>query len=264
MIRNYADLTSYEMGQIVREETIVLIPLGAVEQHGHQAPLGTDMMIAGAMPEYIRQEMEKRDPDFPMLLFPAIPVGLSVEHMAFPGSITMKPDTYYHVLYDIAESLHTHGFRKLVFLVCHGGNRPAVELLSRQLRHDFGIYAFILSSGAFSHPEVQATISEGNSWDFHGGEMETSMVMAIRPESVKPSLSETGYKAGGYRGKNAVNFSGPAALPWMGEDLEDCHGRPIGIGGNPAGASAEKGRVILRRSAKELIPALMEIRDWEI
>ena len=264
MIRYYRDLTRKEMEAVDKERTVVMIPVGAIEQHGSQAPLGTDMMIAEAMPEYIRKEMEQEDPDYPMLIFPVIPVGLSVEHLNFCGSVSFKPDTYYHLIYDIAESIAHHGFRKIAFLVCHGGNRPVLDVLSRQLRHDSGIYPFVLASGAFLHPEVQATISPENSWDFHGGEMETSMVMAIHPETVKLELSETGYKRGGYAGQTAINFSSAAALNWMGEDLQTEDGRPIGIGGDPRGATAEKGEIIFRRSAKELIPALLSIRDWKM
>ena len=73
MIRNYRDLTRLEMEQVNREETIVLIPLGALEQHGNQAPLGTDDIIAEAMTQYLKKELEAVDPDFPMLLFPVIP-----------------------------------------------------------------------------------------------------------------------------------------------------------------------------------------------
>ena len=181
MIQYYRELTRLEMEQIDRERTIVLIPLGALEQHGNQAPLGTDGLIADTMPRYLKEELLAADPDFPMLIFPTIPIGLSTEHKNFCGSVTLKPDTYYHMLYDIGASLAHHGFKKIAFLVCHGGNTPIVQVLSRELRSDFGLYAFILSSGAFSHPDVKATVSPEHIWDFHGGEMETSMVMAIDP-----------------------------------------------------------------------------------
>lgn len=77
MIRNYRDLTRLEMEQVNKDETIVLIPLGALEQHGNQAPLGTDDIIAEAMTDYIRRELEgepsSEDSDFPMLVFPGHP-----------------------------------------------------------------------------------------------------------------------------------------------------------------------------------------------
>ena len=208
MIRNYRDLTRWEMEQVDRENTIVLIPLGALEQHGNQAPLGTDDIIAEAMSQEIKKALEAEgEEDFPMLLFPVIPVGLSTEHKNFCGSVTVRPDTYYHLLYDICVSLAHHGFKKLAFLVCHGGNAPIAQVLSRELRSELGIAPFILSAGAFGHPDVKATISKGNIWDFHGGEMETSMVMAVDESLVKLELSEAGFDrlgVGGLENKRRI------------------------------------------------------------
>lgn len=259
MIRNYRDLTRLEMEQVDKEETVVLIPTGALEQHGNQAPLGTDDIIAEAMLDYLRKELPD---DYPMLYFPVIPVGLSTEHKNFCGSITLKPDTYYHMLYDICESLIHHGFRKIAFLVCHGGNAPVIQILSRELRSEFKISPFILSSGAFSHPDVKATISEGNVWDFHGGEMETSMVMAVHPELVKLETATAG-KPTAFEHNQSLMPYGPVSIGWVAEDWEDQNGNPIGIGGDPKGASAQKGDIILTTSAKALVPGLLEIRKWK-
>ena len=262
MILRYSELTRLEMEQIDKEETIVLIPLGALEQHGNQAPLGTDDIIAQAMTEYLTRALEAEDPDFPMLIFPVIPVGLSTEHRNFCGSITLKPDTYYHLLYDICASLAHHGFNKLALLICHGGNAPIAQVLSRELRSELGISPFLLSSGAFSHPDVKATVSEGNIWDFHGGEMETSMVMAVNPSLVKLKTSEAGIPAA-FKANQALQPYGPVSIGWVSEDWKTEDGRPIGIGGDPSGATAEKGRIILKTSADALVPGLLEIRKWK-
>ena len=253
MIRNYMDLTRLEMEQVDRKNTLVLIPCGAIEQHGNQAPLGTDTIIANDMCRYLREELPE---DLDMLVFPVLPVGLSIEHMKFCGSITLEPDTYYHVLFDICMSLSTHWFRKVVFLICHGGNTAVIQLMSRRLRAKTDLYPFYLSSGAFSNPKVQATISKGNTFDFHGGEMETSMVMANHPQLVHLEEAKAGHN-------NGLFFSG-AGIGWMGEDWIDDEGKPIGIGGDPSGATAEKGEIILRESAKELVPKLLAIRDYRI
>ena len=263
MIRKYRELTRLEMEQVDKEETIVLIPVGALEQHGNQAPLGTDDIIAEAMVEYLGKALEEAgEADFPILAFPVIPVGLSTEHKNFCGSITLKPDTYYHLLYDISESLYRHGFRKIAFLVCHGGNLPVIQILSRELRSELGMSPFILSSGAFGHPDVQATISEGNHYDFHGGEMETSMVMAVDETLVKLETSEAGIPSA-FVGNQTLKTGGNVTIGWVSEDWKTAEGKPIGIGGDPGGATAEKGRISLETSAKVLVPGLMEIRNWK-
>ena len=67
----------------------------------------------------------------------------------------------------MGQSIAHHGFKKLVLLVCHGGNAPVANLISREVRSDFKVYPFVLNSGAFDHPAVKATISKGNTFDFH-------------------------------------------------------------------------------------------------
>ncbi len=263
MLRKYRELTRLEMEQVDKEHTIILIPVGALEQHGNQAPLGTDDIIAEAMVEYLDKALEEAgEPDFPMLVFPLIPVGLSTEHRNFCGSVTLRPDTYYHLLYDICVSLAHHGFKKIAFLICHGGNAPIIQVLSRELRSELGISPFMLSSGAFSHPDVKATVSEGNIWDFHGGEMETSMVMAVDESLVKLETSEAGIPTA-FADNHTLLPYGSVSIGWVSEDWKTAEGKPIGIGGDPSGATAEKGRIILETSAKVLVPGLLEIRDWE-
>lgn len=263
MIRNYRDLTRLEMEQVDKEETIILIPVGALEQHGNQAPLGTDDIIAEAMVEYLGRALEEAgEKDFPILAFPVIPVGLSTEHRNFCGSVTLRPDTYYNLLYDISVSLARHGFKKLAFLVCHGGNAPIVQVLSRELRSELGISPFILSSGAFGHPDVWATVTPGNIYDFHGGEMETSMVMAVDPSLVKLETAQAGIPTA-FVSNQTLKTGGSVTIGWVSEDWKTADGTPIGIGGDPAGATAEKGRIILETSAKVLVPGLREIRDWK-
>lgn len=263
MLKNYRDFTRLEMERLDKKNTIVLIPLGSLEQHGNQAPLGTDDIIAEAMVEQIGKALEQAgEENFPMLVFPLIPVGLSTEHKNFCGSITFRPDTYYHLLYDICSSLAHHGFQKIAFLICHGGNTPIVQVLSRELRSELGIYPFFLSSGAFSHPDVKATVSEGNIWDFHGGEMETSMVMAVDESLVKLDTAEAGIPASFVQNKALLPY-GTTSIGWISEDWKTKEGKPIGIGGDPSGATAEKGRIILETSARILVQGLLEIRDWK-
>ena len=201
------------------------------------------------MCDYIEKELKAEDIN--LLLFP---VGLSTEHKEFCGSITFKPMTYYHMLYDICESLAHHGFKKMAFLVCHGGNAPVANLISREVRSDFKVYPFVLNSGIFDHPAVKAMFSKGNTYDFHSGEMETSMVMAIDESLVKLETSEKGIPK---------NTAMKAHLSWLASDWVTEQQKPFGIGGDPKGATKEKGEIILSISAKEIAKQLIAIRDFK-
>ena len=179
MVKAYWELFRLQMEQVDNQQTLVVIPLGAMEQHGNQAPLGTDSMIAEDMSERVLRLLAEEDlRDHHVLFFQTIPVGYSVEHQNFCGTVTFRLETYYHVLYDLVAGLHRHGFMHVAFIICHGGNRAMAEIVSRQVRQDFGAFVYLISSGSFSHPEVKVTISPGNEADFHGGEMESAMVMA--------------------------------------------------------------------------------------
>lgn len=263
MIRNYQDLTRLEMEQLDRENTVVMIPCGALEQHGNQLPLGTDDIITEAAVRRLVQAVEKDDPDYPMLVFPLIPVGLSTEHKNFCGSITFRPDTYYHLLYDVCASLARHGFKKLIIFNSHGGNTPVQQLLSRELRSEFGIAVFLMGAGvAFGNADVRATVTPGNVWDFHGGEMETDMVLAERPELVHLETAEAGVPRC-FAGNRTVTLYGPVTMNWVSEDFVTAEGKPIGIGGDPAGATAEKGEIIYASAVRTLLPAMAEIKAWK-
>ena len=263
MIRDYRDLTRLEMEGVDRANTLVLIPIGALEQHGAQAPLGTDDIIAEGTVERLRAALDREEPDFPLLVFPVLPVGLSTEHRNFCGSVTLKPDTLYRYLHDVCTSLAHHGFRKLVFLICHGGNTPVIQILSRELRSELGIGVFLLNAGAyFGNPDVRATVSPGNVWDFHGGEMETSMVLAQRPETVKLEAARPGVPRK-FEGNRAFTIYGPVTIGWVSEEWTDPEGNPIGIGGDPRGATAEKGEIIYKSFVSSMLEGLREIRDWD-
>ena len=262
MIREYRELTRKEMEAADRAQTPVIIPLGALEQHGSQAPLGTDAIIAEAMCRELKKQLNEKEPDADLLFFPVFQVGLSIEHLDFCGSVSFSPETYYAMLKDVCLSLKRHGFRKIIFLVCHGGNRAHVDVLSREMREQ-GLYVFALSSGAFSDPRVQATISCKNGFDFHGGEMETSMVMAVDEKLVHLEDSEAGYPAF-HKQFSHIGISGSAALNWVADDWKTKEGKPIGIGGDPKGASKEKGEIILQVSAEVLVPAILEIVHFRV
>lgn len=214
MVRYYRELTRLEMEAVDKEETVVLIPIGALEQHGNQCPLGTDEIISEAVARRIRETLDREIPDYPMLIFPPVPVGLSTEHVNFCGSITLKPDTFYHVLEDICRGLFRHGFKKIAMLNCHGGNTPIIQVLSRELRSELGLAVFMINCGVFfGNQAVKDTVTPGNVWDFHGGEMETSMILAERPELVKMETAQAGIRENSWE-IEALRSTAP--LPWAG------------------------------------------------
>lgn len=115
-----ATALSDEVGRYLETGGTVLIPVGSLEQHWKAAPLGCDTII----PVRLCAEAGKLTG---AAVAPAISYGMSEHHMCFPGTVSLSPDTLSSVVRDVTRSLHRHGFRRMVFLSGHGGNRKPVE-----------------------------------------------------------------------------------------------------------------------------------------
>jgi len=151
-----------------------IVPFGAVEQHGHHLPLGTDWLLADGMGRALAEALEED-----VLLLPAMPFGNSREHMAFPGTITLRPATLAAVLDDIVESLRHHGIRTVIVFSAHGGNwilKPAL----RELSFRYPEMTLLWADGAL--PAAGETVPE----DIHAGRGETSSMLHFRPDLVRP------------------------------------------------------------------------------
>ena len=127
-------------------------------------------------------------------------------------------------------------------------------MLSRELRADLGIATFVFM-GSFSTPEVKGTISPGNVHDFHGGEMETALILAEDPSLVKMDTAKAGHPNVSVRSKGL-------SINWISEDWVDDDGQPIGIGGDPRGATPEKGEIIFQSFVRQLVDALIAVHQF--
>jgi creatinine amidohydrolase len=151
-----------------------IVPFGAVEQHGHHLPLGTDWLIADGMGRALAEELGED-----VFLLPAMAFGNSREHMAFPGTITLRPATLAAVLDDIVESLRHHGFRTVIVFSAHGGNWILKPTL-RELSFRYPELTLLWADGPL--PEAGETVPE----DIHAGGSETSSLLHFRPDLVRP------------------------------------------------------------------------------
>ena len=127
----WAELRWPEMKQLDRANTVVILPTGSMEQHGPHLPLQVDHFIANRLAE----DLEKRMPE--VLILPPVWAGASAHHMDFPGTITLRPRVFIDLLREICGCLRHHGFRRIVLLNGHGGNRSILEVLAQELYTDY-------------------------------------------------------------------------------------------------------------------------------
>lgn len=250
--RSLAHLTAEESAQRIGPGSIILLPIGAVEQHGPHLPLSTDLVLVDAFAdELVRRHGDSLD----LWRLPTLPFSKSNEHAWAPGTLWLGPETLLAVLRDLGRSLQTLASRKLVFLNGHGGNTSLLDVACRELRLAHGLETFLV------HPVLPA--DHGGAGDpaerglgIHGGVDETSLMLHLRPDLVDMSLAiaELPVFLDGFE---HLRFGGSASFGWSSDDLSGC-----GVIGDPTLASAVHGQRAFEAGIGYLAEVLDEIRRF--
>lgn len=220
--------------------TTAVLPVGAVEQHGSHLPVGTDTLIANALAKQVAEQLSA-------YLMPTIPITSSIEHRLAKGTVYIENDTLSLLIRDIARSLQFSGFNKMIIINCHSGNwgiKPTVRQLNRDLS-PFRVILLPIEAGMSRNHEIFTYTDQ----DIHAGEFETSLMMHLYPETVRPV-------AGGIQSYDIPQ----AFLDYfdMTEITKD------GYWGYPQAASAEKGRLAMSSMVECLLSYYEKLeKDWD-
>ncbi|MBS1717227.1 MAG: creatininase family protein [Armatimonadetes bacterium] len=184
------NLTWQEVDALSRE-IVVVIPTGAVEQHGTHLPLVTDSLIAGR----IAEEAEKRHSK-DVLLTPCLWLGASAHHLGYSGTLSADFPTYQGAIKSVIESLVPHGFRKFVVVNGHGGNIDPIGVALRELKHTREELLLCNFCYFLQIQEQLAAILDGpDKGMHHADEAEASLVLHLSPQLVKKDkLRDDGLK----------------------------------------------------------------------
>lgn len=232
-------LTSGEAAALAREDPVAVLPLAAVEQHGPHLPLSTDVEIGIGI---LEAAFERLPEGFPAWVLPAQSIGSSVEHESFSGTLSLSPDHLVEAICQIGGALRGAGVRRLVLSNSHGGNRAAMETAGLRLRRECGLLVVRASYADAAPPDGAGIDPAEIRHGLHGGALETSMMLHLRPELVRPWEPGRGPSLGEELelGGSPIGPGGPAAFSWLAEDLN-----PSGVTGDPGGADAETGRILV-------------------
>jgi creatinine amidohydrolase len=227
-----AKLTWPDAEQALARAHVALLPIGSVEQHGPHLALDTDLAVAEALAHRLEQDLGAAG-----LLCPALPYGLSEHHLAFPGTITLRPDTLASLVLDVVESLAHWGVRRVLVVNGHGGNIDGLRLVSRRARRDHRVLVAAVMWAQLAADEIAARVTSAAYG--HACEIETSVVQVLAPDRL------FGDRIAAPTGRRSAD---PATDPpramvdqavWMDEWTSD------GALGDPRLASAELGHAVV-------------------
>lgn len=256
MIERWENLTRDEIAALDKDRSIALLPTSATEQHGAHLPVGTDAIILSTLIDKIIAEGEF--PQGNLIFAPQFLIGKSNEHMGFAGTLTFTAQTYYSMLHDIAKAIAASGFKKLVLFNSHGGNTDMLNLISRDLRIDLGIDVYVIDwwFTDFWKDGLAGIQQSGPYGVFHACELETSLMLAARPELVHMELAVDEEPADCFKGDKYVTVFGPVNAGWKTSDVTKS-----GVIGAPTFATAEKGQRLFDYACKKLIDIFKEIAE---
>jgi creatinine amidohydrolase len=255
--RRYAEMAMERIASADTREWIAVLPLGATEQHGPHLPPETDWMIADGVVDKAISLLPDR---MPATFLPVERIGYSREHANRPGIQTLSFDNAVHRWIEIGERLNEQGIRKFVMLNAHGGNSPLMTIVATELRARCRMLAVATSWTRFGLPFGVVT-DEEKAHGIHGGEIETSVMLALHPDLVRmdeardfPSLQTEMERTAKH-----LRAYGPHAFGWMGTDLN-----PKGVVGHAKKATSDQGERLIAHAAAGFVELLEDVRDFDV
>lgn len=233
-----------------KANVVLILPVGAIEQHGPHLPLVVDAAIGEAV---LGKALEKLEPDIPAYALPSLYYGKSNEHWHFPGTITLSAQTLLATITEIAESLYRAGFRKLVLMNSHGGQPQVMEIAARDLHvkyDDFLVFPLFtwrvpqITKELLTPKELQLGI--------HAGDAETSLMLSILPDQVKMEAAVMEYPD--LPNDNLVTMEGRLQFGWVTRDLSQS-----GVVGDATVATKEKGDRILESLSDSWVKMIKDV-----
>jgi creatinine amidohydrolase len=240
-----------------RADWIAVLPLGAHEGHGPHLPLETDTLIA----EGIVSRLAAVVPDhLPVTFLPAEPIGYSPEHLDVPGTRSLPYAEAIERWLAIAADLHRFGIRKLVLLNAHGGNSPLMTIVATEARLRFNMLVVATAWTRFGQPEGWIDPAD-KAIDIHGGDIETSVMLALHPERVDMEKAE---RFGSRQSEFSARFAhlrayGPHAFGWKMSDLN-----PKGVAGDATAATAQKGEKLIDHAVRGLVALFEDVAAFDV
>jgi creatinine amidohydrolase len=251
--RDLANLSTADIASALGSESIVVLPIGAVEQHGPHLPLATDFLTVDAL---AREVVEERGEELDLWLLPTLAYGKSNEHTWSAGTMSLETTTVLAVLDDLARSLVFTPARKFAILNGHGGNSALLDVSCRDLHIRHGLLTFLLHT-LLPPDQGGPSAEEELHLGIHGGRDETALMLHLAPELVHLERTSRSVPAwlSGYR---YVRIDGPVRFGWSSDELA-----ASGVLGDPNLATVEFGKELFTSMVDDIGKQFEEISRFK-
>ena len=255
----WADLTSRHFSALASstliDQAVAVLPVAAIEQHGPHLPVSVDTTLVNGV---IEASLPHLPGALPVLFMPTQQVGKSNEHIRFPGTLTLSAQTLIAVWMELGACVARAGIKKLVLLNSHGGQMGVMDIVARDLRaaHDL----IVFSSNWYTLPlgdEVMNLFTpQEHRFGIHAGDMETSMMLALREKYVDMAHAQHFHTQAEERAKThpLLGNGNAAKLGWQVQDYN-----PYGAAGDATRATAAKGHAVINAAGLQLARLLQEV-----
>jgi len=253
----WAEMSWRDFADADMSKVVAVLPVAAIEQHGPHLPVGVDTFINEG---YLATAVRRIPDDMPVLILPVQAVGKSNEHIEYPGTLTFSLETVTRAWTEIGDSVARAGCRKLIFMNSHGGNVPVIDAVVRELRIRHRMLAVHAAWHRLGYPGELFSAQE-RAHGIHGGEAETSLMLAFRPKTVRMSEAQNFVSAaiGIEQEFRQLRVTQPIGFGWMASDLH-----PLGTAGDASKATAEKGEACAKNGAEAFLDLLRDVLAFDL
>jgi creatinine amidohydrolase len=257
--RFWADLTTRDFARLQAggdaAKTVAVLPVAAIEQHGPHLPLSVDTTLVDGV---VAASLPHLPADLPVLFLPTQQVGKSNEHVRFPGTLTLSAETVIRMWTEIGESVARAGVRKLVLFNAHGGQVSIMDIVARDLRMrcDLLVYATSWYTLPLGTDVMGQFAADEHRFGVHAGDMETSMMLALRPQFVDMAQARD-FKSTSQERAATFPILGNGTSAKLGWQMQDYNA--MGAAGNASLATAAKGRAVVDAAGRQLALLLGEV-----
>ena len=237
----WARLRADELCKYAEDDTVVILPVAALEQHGPHLPVMVDSRLAEEVSK--RTASLGRAKGIPIITLPVVWHGLSEHHMPFGGTVTLTSNTFFLIVRDLIKSISRHGFSKFLILNGHGGNITAAEVCAQDISMELSL-PIVAATYWLEAADRFAKILETQTNVMHACEAETSMMMALEPNLVVDSLLNEA------KGPMKLDFlnAGKGSYRWR----SLTHVTSNGVIGDPSQSSSAKGEQLLQEASQAI------------